>query len=50
MVIGGGISILPENFLEEIKVNVKEVGKIDTCYGGIGYHGHIAFNEPPINR
>src|SRR5690606_11637961 len=23
---------------------------IDTCYGGIGYHGHIAFNEPPISR
>jgi hypothetical protein len=25
VVIGGGISILPENFLEEIKVNVEEV-------------------------
>ena len=26
------------------------VGGIDTCYGGIGYHGHVAFNEPPISR
>ena len=22
------------------------VGGIDTCYGGIGIHGHVAFNEP----
>jgi glucosamine-6-phosphate deaminase len=26
------------------------VGGIDTCYGGVGIHGHIAFNEPPISR
>lgn len=26
------------------------IGGIDTCYGGIGYHGHIAFNEPAISR
>lgn len=25
---------------------IKEVGGIDTCYGGIGIHGHVAFNEP----
>jgi glucosamine-6-phosphate deaminase len=24
------------------------VGGIDTCYGGIGIHGHVAFNEPPL--
>lgn len=23
-----------------------DVGGIDTCYGGIGIHGHVAFNEP----
>jgi glucosamine-6-phosphate deaminase len=23
-----------------------EAGGIDTCYGGIGIHGHVAFNEP----
>jgi len=25
---------------------IKELGGIDICYGGIGYHGHVAFNEP----
>lgn len=25
---------------------IEEVGGIDTCYGGIGIHGHLAFNEP----
>ncbi|GAB4555479.1 MAG: hypothetical protein OHK0023_26800 [Anaerolineae bacterium] len=23
-------------------------GGIDTCYGGIGLHGHLAFNEPEV--
>ncbi|MCC6537297.1 MAG: 6-phosphogluconolactonase [Bryobacterales bacterium] len=26
------------------------VGGADVCYGGIGYHGHVAFNEPPLSR
>lgn len=25
---------------------IDEAGGIDTCYGGIGLHGHVAFNEP----
>ncbi|MHB1347957.1 MAG: sugar phosphate isomerase family [Candidatus Humimicrobiaceae bacterium] len=25
---------------------IEELGGIDACYGGLGYHGHIAFNEP----
>ena len=25
---------------------INAAGGIDTCYGGIGIHGHIAFNEP----
>ena len=25
---------------------IKNVGGIDVCFGGIGIHGHIAFNEP----
>jgi len=25
---------------------IKRAGGIDTCYGGIGIHGHLAFNEP----
>ena len=26
------------------------VGGIDCCFGGIGVHGHVAFNEAPISR
>jgi glucosamine-6-phosphate deaminase len=36
--------------LDDISQKIQEVGGIDTCYGGIGYHGHVAFNEPPISR
>ncbi len=25
---------------------IDKLGGIDVCYGGLGYHGHIAFNEP----
>jgi glucosamine-6-phosphate deaminase len=35
--------------LDAISYKIREIGGIDTCYGGIGYHGHIAFNEPPNN-
>lgn len=27
---------------------IESLGGIDTCYGGIGIHGHLAFNEPEI--
>src|SRR5215471_11944181 len=36
--------------IEEISEKIREVGGIDCCYGGVGYHGHVAFNEPPISR
>ncbi len=36
--------------VDRISQRIAEVGGIDTCYGGIGYHGHLAFNEPPISR
>lgn len=36
--------------IDGISQRIAEVGGIDTCYGGIGYHGHLAFNEPPISR
>ncbi len=36
--------------IDEISEKIQEVGGIDSCYGGIGYHGHIAFNEPHISR
>ncbi len=28
---------------------IESIGGIDTCYGGIGIHGHVAFNEPSPN-
>lgn len=36
--------------IDEISEAIVRVGGIDCCYGGIGYHGHVAFNEPPISR
>lgn len=35
---------------DRISEEIAQAGGIDTCYGGIGIHGHIAFNEPPISR
>jgi len=35
---------------DESSERIRALGGIDTCYGGIGYHGHVAFNEPPISR
>jgi glucosamine-6-phosphate deaminase len=36
--------------LDRIRAEIAAVGGIDTCYGGLGYHGHVAFNEPPLSR
>ncbi len=36
--------------IDRVSQQIADVGGIDTCYGGIGYHGHVAFNEPPISR
>jgi glucosamine-6-phosphate deaminase len=36
--------------IDEISEAIREAGGVDCCFGGIGYHGHIAFNEPPISR
>jgi glucosamine-6-phosphate deaminase len=36
--------------IDEISAKISEVGGVDCCYGGIGYHGHVAFNEPPLSR
>jgi glucosamine-6-phosphate deaminase len=36
--------------IEEISEKIREAGGIDCCYGGVGYHGHVAFNEPPLSR
>ena len=32
-----------------LKQKIADAGGIDTCYGGIGIHGHVAFNEPEPN-
>jgi glucosamine-6-phosphate deaminase len=32
--------------LYRLKDMIAEAGGIGTCYGGVGIHGHIAFNEP----
>jgi glucosamine-6-phosphate deaminase len=29
---------------------IARAGGVDVCYGGIGFHGHVAFNEPPLSR
>jgi glucosamine-6-phosphate deaminase len=29
---------------------IEALGGIQTCYGGVGVHGHLAFNEPPLDR
>lgn len=39
----------PRN-LDAVSAEIARLGGIDSCYGGIGIHGHIAFNEPPISR
>jgi glucosamine-6-phosphate deaminase len=36
--------------LDKIRGVVEALGGIDTCYGGIGIHGHLAFNEAPNTR
>ena len=35
----------PEN-LDKLAGMIEAVGGIEVCYGGIGVHGHVAFNEP----
>lgn len=36
--------------IDRISEQIAQVGGVDSCYGGVGVHGHIAFNEPPISR
>jgi glucosamine-6-phosphate deaminase len=36
--------------LDSVSQTIDRLGGIDTCYGGIGFHGHVAFNEPPVSR
>jgi glucosamine-6-phosphate deaminase len=34
------------NILGRLPGMIEKVGGIEVCYGGIGIHGHLAFNEP----
>ncbi len=34
--------------LDDVADAIAAVGGIDACFGGIGIHGHVAFNEPPL--
>jgi len=43
--------VVPHPFrIDEFSERIQAAGGVDMCYGGIGYHGHVAFNEPPISR
>jgi len=35
-----------EKNINMLAEKIEEVGGIDICFGGIGIHGHLAFNEP----
>jgi glucosamine-6-phosphate deaminase len=36
--------------IDETSEAIARAGGVDVCYGGVGYHGHVAFNEPPLSR
>lgn len=33
--------------MDSVSRAIEAVGGVDTTYGGVGYRGHIAYNEPP---
>jgi len=35
-----------EDNIDRLAEMIEAVGGIDACFGGIGIHGHVAFNEP----
>ncbi|NOZ20711.1 MAG: glucosamine-6-phosphate isomerase [Planctomycetes bacterium] len=35
--------------VQTLAKRIDDLGGIQTCYGGIGIHGHVAFNEPEPN-
>ncbi|MFN7935211.1 MAG: hypothetical protein U0R19_17915 [Bryobacteraceae bacterium] len=43
--------VVPHPFrIDTFSEALERVGGADCCFGGIGYHGHVAFNEPWISR
>ncbi len=50
LMIPAGQLIFPDHRnVATLPNKIGEVGGIDTCYGGIGIHGHVAYNEPEPN-
>ena len=52
-VLDDSVNLIPKqvNFpdqdnIQHLSSQIQALGGIDTCYGGIGIHGHVAFNEP----
>jgi len=42
--------VFPDHLnIRTLQDRITAVGGIDTCYGGIGLHGHVAYNEPEPN-
>ncbi len=42
--------VFPDHLnIHTLKQRIADSRGIDTCYGGIGIHGHVAFNEPEPN-
>ena len=37
-------------FLEDMDNALDEYGPVDVCYAGVGFHGHVAFNEGIVSR
>jgi glucosamine-6-phosphate deaminase len=43
--------VVPDPFdINRVEKFFESKGGVDICYGGVGVHGHIAFNEPPVSR
>lgn len=43
--------VVPNPFeIDRVEKFFESRGGVDVCYGGVGVHGHIAFNEPPVSR
>jgi glucosamine-6-phosphate deaminase len=43
--------VIPDPFdIDRVDRFIDGIGGIDTCFGGVGVHGHVAFNEPPVSR
>ena len=36
--------------IDELDEKLDELGGADICYAGVGYHGHVAFNEGIVSR